>query len=170
MLSRSAEYALRIMAYMAIYSAEEPIRAKDLASEVNIPVFYLSKIMRRMVMAGLLKGSRGHGGGFLIAKPPSKIKFSHILEAIEGGAPLASPCVFGWDTCSDKSPCVLHNEWKKIKRSYEGWARKTSLADLQKSLSPEGYCSEGLSGTALRKRIKKAISADFSKKANSVSQ
>lgn len=164
MLSRSAEYALRIMAYMAIYSADEPIRAKDLALEVNIPVFYLSKIMRRMVMAGLLKGSRGHGGGFLIAKPPNKIKFSHILEAIEGGSPLARACVFGWDICSDKSPCVLHHEWKRIKRSYEGWARKTSLADIQKSLSLEGYSSDDLSGAALRKRIKKAVSKDLGRK------
>ncbi len=169
MLSRSAEYALRIMAYMAVYSSEEPIRAKDLATEVNIPGSYLSKIMRRMVTAGLLKGSRGHGGGFLIAKPPSKIKFSHILEAIEGGAPLARPCVFGWDICSDKSPCVLHSEWKKIKRSYEGWARKTSLADLQRSLSSDGYNVVGLSGTDLRRRIKKAISDERGKRASSPS-
>ena len=134
MLSKSAQYALRIMAHFALHTDEKPLRALDIADEVNIPVFYLSKILRRMVAAELLTGSKGHGGGFLIAKSPSKIKFCHVLEAVDGSA-ADRKCVFGWDVCSDKTPCVLHNRWREVSISFEKWARETTLADVQKDVS-----------------------------------
>ncbi len=131
MLSKSSEYALRIMAYLALHGKDKSLRAKDLAPEVNIPVFYLSKILRRMVEAELLSGAKGHHGGFKLAKAPSKIKFIDILEAVEGKdhVPL---CVFGWDKCNDQNPCMLHNRWKEAKSSFLGWAVKTTLLDLEK--------------------------------------
>jgi Rrf2 family transcriptional regulator, iron-sulfur cluster assembly transcription factor len=130
MLSRSAEYALRIMAYMALRTDCTPMRAKDLAEQVNIPIFYLSKILRRMVTADLLKATKGHGGGFLTTKPPEKIRFVDVFSAIEGEVVSAS-CVFGWDKCSDKTPCVLHHRWKEARRSFETWAKNTTLADVK---------------------------------------
>lgn len=134
MLSRSAEYALRIMACFALHADGTPLRAKDIAEEVTIPIFYLSKILRRMVTAELLTGTRGHGGGFVIAKDPSKIRFIDIFEAIEGD--ITTPrCVFGWDACSDKTPCLLHNRWKEIKLSFKQWAHRTTLADVKKDMS-----------------------------------
>jgi Rrf2 family protein len=121
------------MAYFALYGAKEPLRAKDIAKEVSIPVFYLSKILRRMVEAGLLSATKGHGGGFLIAKPPSKISFADILEAIEGD--ISEPvCVFGWDACSDKSPCILHEHWKQMRHSFHAWANRTTLSDVKEGI------------------------------------
>lgn len=130
MLSLSAEYALRIMAYLALHSEGVPLRSKDLAREANIPAFYLSKILRRMVTAGLLHATKGHGGGFIIARPPRSIRFSDIFDAIQGTGEVRT-CVFGWDVCSDKSPCVLHERWKEARDSFLVWARKTTLADVQ---------------------------------------
>jgi Rrf2 family protein len=133
MLSKSAQYALRIMAHFALHQGDSPLRAQDIAQEVNIPIFYLSKILRRMVAAELLVGSKGHGGGFLIAKAPNKIKFCHVLEAVDGST-TERKCVFGWDVCSDKHPCVLHNRWRDVSSSFEKWARETTLADVQKDV------------------------------------
>jgi len=133
MLSKSAQYALRIMAHFALHSEATPLRAQDIAQEVNIPIFYLSKILRRMVAAELLVGSKGHGGGFLIAKAPHKIRFCHVLEAVDGSS-TERKCVFGWDVCSDKNPCVLHNRWREVSSSFEKWSRETTLADVQKDV------------------------------------
>jgi Rrf2 family iron-sulfur cluster assembly transcriptional regulator len=134
MISRSAEYGLRIMAFLALRSDGSPIRARDIAEEVNIPSFYLSKILRRMVAAKLLNATKGHGGGFVIARPPEKISFLDVLEAIEGD--ISKPmCVFGWDACSDKAPCALHNRWKECRAHFLSWAKQTTLTDLQKDLA-----------------------------------
>lgn len=137
------------MAYLALNDGEGPLRAKDIAREVNIPAFYLSKILRQMVTAGLLTGTKGHGGGFVIAKPASKIRFSHILEAIN--ADITTPtCVFGWDACSDKYPCVLHDRWKLLRKAFNSWANRTTLADVKAGLGK----IPALKGMSLKERIR----------------
>lgn len=130
MISLSAQYALRIMALFALRSATQPLCARDIAAETGIPFFYLSKVLRRMVAAGLLSGSRGHGGGFVVARPAHEIRFSEILAALDGRDD-SSACVFGWDRCSDEVPCVLHHRWKTLRQSFQEWTHRTTLADVR---------------------------------------
>lgn len=131
------------MAFLAL-AAQEPsnkaLRAKDLAERLDVPVFYISKVLRRMVEAGLLKGTKGHGGGFLLAKPARKIRFIDIFEAIEGTIE-GRRCVFGWSLCSSTSPCVLHHRWSELNDAFQRWARKTTLSDVQKDVAEQGVGS-----------------------------
>jgi Rrf2 family transcriptional regulator, iron-sulfur cluster assembly transcription factor len=149
------------MAHFALHAQDAPLRARDIAEEVNIPIFYLSKILRRMVNAKLLTGSKGHGGGFLIAKAPQKITFAQILQAIEGDV-VRRRCVFGWDACSDKTPCILHNRWRSLRGSFEEWAKKTTLADVQsdarKLKGLDLMCTNSPSrNEPLRRRVRTAL-------------
>jgi Rrf2 family iron-sulfur cluster assembly transcriptional regulator len=160
MLSKSAEYALRIMAALA-----EPDRATKnlvgsqiIAKETDIPAHYLSKILRRMVEAKLLYAVKGHNGGFRLAKPAKQIRFVDILEAVEGKSKVPL-CVFGWDACSDKTPCVLHHRWKEARVSFQGWAVKTTLQDVKEDIDNAGISTRS---TTLRQRQatkKKCISS-----------
>ncbi len=154
MLSRSAEYALRIMAYLSLHSTGAPMRAKDIAEEINIPPAYLSKILRRMVSSKLLVATKGHRGGFVIARTPTEISFHEIFQSIEMKTAQVS-CVFGWERCSDKHPCVLHNRWKEAKNAFERWSRSTTLADVQKDMKVLDRIAIG--GT-LREKIQKGRS------------
>ncbi len=128
--SQTAEYALRVMAYLSINGVGEPVRARDLAAKVEIPVSYLSKIMRRLVEAGLLHSRKGHGGGFTIARPLSEIRFADILEAVDQET-RPQGCVFGWKTCGEENPCPLHPFWKLLKDDFEAWARMHTLKDVR---------------------------------------
>lgn len=129
LLSQSAEYALRVMAFLAIQANKHPLRAKDISARANIPVSYSSKILRSMVKAKLLIAEKGHGGGFVIARPPNRIKFIDIFEAIEGQIE-PRRCVFGLGTCSAANPCPLHPRWSELNEAFQKWARKTTLADI----------------------------------------
>ncbi len=129
LLSQSTEYALRIAAYLVLNMRRGPFRAREVAKEARIPVHYSSKILRKLVTAKILKGTRGHGGGFEIAQSPSTIRFIDIFEAMEGEiAP--KRCVFGLSICSNKAPCMLHHRWKELNENFQDWARNTTLADV----------------------------------------
>lgn len=128
--SRTTEYAFRVMAYIASRDSSLPLRAKDLATEVNVPVSYTSKILSRMSSAGLLQGAKGHGGGFVLSRPINRIRFLDIFEAIEGKLE-ARRCVFGLKRCSNVSPCILHFRWSQLNEAFQKWARETSLADVK---------------------------------------
>jgi Rrf2 family protein len=132
MLSRTAEYALRAMAQIATLPPGEAIRASELAAEADVPLAYLSKVLRKLVLAGLLHGEKGHHGGFSLAKPPERIRFSDVLAAAEAAEPVV--CAFGWGKCDAADPCPLHPSWSQLKVAYQKWAEGTTLAQVRDSV------------------------------------
>ena len=130
-LSQTAEYALRAMASLASAPAGEPVRAKDLSTATGIPTHYLSKVMRRLVIAGLLISQKGQGGGVLLAKAPGEIAFIDILTAVDA-FPVSGRCAFGWGECDENVPCPLHGSWSQLNEHLQTWAESTTLADIAK--------------------------------------
>lgn len=139
-LTQRAEYALRTMAQLAIETDGTRIRAKDLANKTEIPPHYLSKLLRKLVVAGLLASVKGHGGGFTLARQASAIRLIDVLRAVE--APCATPhCAFGWARCTNEAPCPLHPLWMQLTESFEAWANQRTLADLQRCWVGYGHLS-----------------------------
>ncbi|MDH3519806.1 MAG: Rrf2 family transcriptional regulator [Myxococcales bacterium] len=128
LLSQTAEYALRAMAWMAIQTPEQPVRARDMSEATQIPLHYLSKILRRLVLAGLLTSQKGQGGGFVLARPPEQIRFQDILIALDLDTDGdESRCAFGWGACGEANPCPLHGAWSQLKHAMQSWAADTTL-------------------------------------------
>ena len=96
-----------------------------------MPEAYLSKVLRRLVSHGLLLGTKGHGGGFMLARPARKIRFIDVLEAVDS-MPSANRCVFGRPRCSETDACLLHPAWSKMKDAFVAWARTTTLAEVSR--------------------------------------
>jgi Rrf2 family protein len=119
------------MANIALARGARPIRAKEIASEIKCPASYVSKVLRKLVTAGLLRAERGHGGGFLLARPAEKIFFCEVLEAVQG-ATEPKQCIFGWRRCDGNNPCILHHRWSAVSGTFAEWTQSTSLADIQK--------------------------------------
>lgn len=128
-LSQTAEYALRAMSRLALLGEGQAMRAEDLAEATSIPVHYLSKVMRRLVLAGLVTSQKGHGGGFALARPASQVRFADVLFAT-GITVESDRCGFGWGTCNPSAPCPLHNAWTDLNQRCENWARENTLADV----------------------------------------
>jgi len=133
-ISQTAQYALRSLSCMATKPKDNAIRAQDLASETGIPLFYLSKIMRRLVKSGLIASQKGHHGGFMFNKPLEKIYFADILKAIDIEFEYKK-CVFGWGACNAESPCIMHTFWGGLKDSINAWAERYTLADVMQNAS-----------------------------------
>lgn len=129
MLTQTAEYALRVLTYLAAQPSRDAVRARDLAEATEIPLAYLSKILRRLVEAGLLHSQKGHGGGFRFARPLSEIRFIDVLDAVNFDVE-PTACAFGWDQCSTTDPCPLHPFWSDLKEQFAQWARRYTLADV----------------------------------------
>jgi Rrf2 family protein len=128
-ISQTAEYAIRAMASIATLPAAEKVRAADLGRFTGIPAPYLSKILRRLVLADLLVSRKGQGGGFALSRPAREIQFIDILNAVDA-FPAEGRCAFGWGNCDEFDPCPLHNAWSRLNHSLRDWAASTSLAEI----------------------------------------
>jgi len=128
-VSQTAEYALRAMAWLATVPAGEPVRAVDLSACTGIPTHYLSKVLRRLVLADLLVSQKGQGGGFSLARPAEQIAFIDVLSAVDA-YPTEGRCAFGWGTCDERHPCPLHDSWSRLNDQIREWAADTNLAEV----------------------------------------
>lgn len=129
-LPQSVEYALRAMTYLANLPVGTAVRARDLSVVTEVPPAYLSKILRQLVVAGLLHGARGHHGGFTLAMAPRFIRFLDVMMAADF-RPDPTHCAFGWGACRPAEPCPLHPAWSQLNDSLCTWAAQTTLADVQ---------------------------------------
>jgi Rrf2 family protein len=128
-ISQTAEYAIRAMSAIATLPAAEKVRAADLGRTTGIPAPYLSKILRRLVLADLLISQKGQGGGFALARPARDVRFIDILNAVDA-FPAEGRCAFGWGACDEIHPCPLHGAWSRLNQGMLEWATNTNLAEI----------------------------------------
>ncbi len=128
-ISQTAEYALRAMAGLATVPAGRPVRATDLSRATAVPPHYLAKVLRRLVLAGLLVSQKGQGGGFSLSRPASEITFMDVLVAVDAFGE-EGRCAFGWEVCDEAHPCPLHGVWSRLDESLRAWATSSTLADV----------------------------------------
>ncbi len=128
LLNLTAVYGLRAMATLAGLSPGESINAATLSERTGVPQQYLSKVMRKLVVAKLVRSQRGHGGGFGLLRPPAKIALTDVLRAID--IELDGGCAFGYEQCDPQNPCALHPIWTRLQQNLDDWTSDSTLADL----------------------------------------
>ncbi len=127
-LSRTSEYAIRILTYMAA-GDKERYSAKLLHEQLSIPYKYLTKLMTDLAKHGCVISIQGRNGGFVIGKNYHDISVANIVEAVDGRLHF-DRCVLGFDECSGENPCAMHPFWEKNKVSIMDMLEKTTLQSL----------------------------------------
>ncbi|MHB9078472.1 MAG: RrF2 family transcriptional regulator [Pirellulaceae bacterium] len=136
MFSATSEYALRALVQLAREPAGMSVLGQNLAERARIPANYLSKILWTLRNAGFLQTTRGHGGGYRLAKPADQITLIEVVRQFEEVS--AEPgCLLGEPhECCDQTPCSAHSAWKEVKNAYVKFLCLTTLADLDKPSKP----------------------------------
>ncbi len=129
MISKTAEYALRAVLFIARESEQGPVRANELAKLLGVPSNYLSKILHTLARAGLLTSGRGPRGGFQLARPAEQMLLADVLEALDPSL-LRSDCLLGNPTCSDEEACAVHHRWKGLRDPICEFFRGTTVASV----------------------------------------
>lgn len=130
MFSTSCHYGLQAMLYIAMHSSKDKnVELKVIAEEQNIPRHFLSKILQQLVKNDLLLSMKGPTGGFRLAQSSADTTLIDIVAAIDGLG-VFNKCGIGFKQCNDKSPCPIHDEYKKVRSEVENLFRSKNLQDL----------------------------------------
>ena len=88
-LSRTVSYALQATLHLARSDAAGmPTPCSRLAAEGKMPERFLLQILRTLVKHGILRSTRGVGGGYVLERSPAEISLLEVIEALDG--PVAS--------------------------------------------------------------------------------
>jgi Rrf2 family protein len=87
-LSAKAQYACVAMVELACSHGERnPVHLKNVAENHGISQRFLVQILLQLKGAGLVDSTRGAMGGYLLARPPSRISLADIINAIDQAPP-----------------------------------------------------------------------------------
>jgi len=140
MLSRSSEYAIRALAYLALQEDRGWVLARHIAHDLAIPASFLSKILQSLAYEGLLESQRGRNGGFRLLRNPERLSLYEIAQPFDrfGQGRL---CVLGQKVCSDETACPLHYTWKHSVNAFIHRLQTTTLAEVARHPSATGFPS-----------------------------
>ncbi|MFQ6108167.1 MAG: RrF2 family transcriptional regulator [Candidatus Aminicenantales bacterium] len=130
-LSTKGRYGARLMLNLAQHYAngDEAVILKRVSEDEEISIRYLEQIIIPLKINRLVKSIRGAGGGYTLARPPSEIKLSEILHALEGSCCLVD-CVEDEDYCHRIPICATYEVWKKASHLLKNYFESLSLQDL----------------------------------------
>ncbi len=77
-------YAVSGVFDVAYNGFEKPVQVRVIGERQGIPTRYLEQIFQRLRRARIVKGKRGPGGGYVLARDPAEITLLEIVEAVEG--------------------------------------------------------------------------------------
>lgn len=83
-LSKSFELGLAIILIVAQQPDNSAIPATKIANQLQSSLTYSQKLLRKLVIAGLIKATPGNNGGFILAKSPDDITLADIVVALDG--------------------------------------------------------------------------------------
>jgi len=137
-LSRTSQYAVQAMIYMATQPPGAPVLNKDIAARLNVPAPYLAKILQSLSKGGLLYSFRGRLGGFCLREEAAQVSLMQLLQLTEG-ADFTQSCLLGLKRCSDETACPVHARWLPIKEKVIEMLNQMSLADLATAVQSGRY-------------------------------
>ena len=129
-LSSMADYAVVTMSAAARHCGFAQVNAAQLAEETGLPVPTVQKLVSKLTAAGLLRSTRGVGGGLKLARPAAAISLADIIEAVEGPIAL-TPCVEqGRHDCGLEGTCSVRPHWGLVNDTMRGALAGVPLTKL----------------------------------------
>lgn len=126
-ISEAASLALHSMRLLA-QAEDEQLTVDTIAARIGVSRAHLSKVLQRLGKAGLVKGTRGPGGGYYLAKPSTQITLLEVYEAIDGPIPRTA-CLLKRSECTLGS-CLFGGLLTESAHRFEEYLAGHSLADI----------------------------------------
>ena len=130
-ITREADYAVRLTVGLATRKQGSPVSARTLAEENDVPYELARTILGDLAEAGILESRRGRSGGFMLARPADEILMSDVLGVV-GESLQLNICVDDPEACKRAEFCPINPVWSEaaeVLRRFFGDRTLAGLAD-----------------------------------------
>jgi Rrf2 family iron-sulfur cluster assembly transcriptional regulator len=127
-LTTKGRYAVTAMLDLAIHFEKGAVTLSDIAGRQGISLSYLEQLFARLRRQGLVKSTRGPGGGYRLATEPENIHVAEIVSAINETVD-ATRCG-GEKNCSKDNRCLTHYLWEDLSTRIHEFLNQITLGDL----------------------------------------
>ncbi len=108
-LSTKGRYAVTAMMDIALHEKQGPVTLAEISQCQGISLSYLEQLFSKLRKQGLVKGVRGPGGGYTLARPSGDISIADIIQSVDEKLDMTK--CGGKGNCSKGEKCLTHQLW-----------------------------------------------------------
>ncbi len=127
--SKTAQYSIQSMLFIAANSSEQNIPVRDVARELGLPSSFLSKILQTLSRYGFLNSVKGPKGGFSLSEKGAGSTIAELVAVVDGPMNF-DMCLAGFSPCSEENACPFHHEWKRIREEIRELVNSRDIQEL----------------------------------------
>ncbi len=128
-LTTKGRYAVTAMLDLALNRDKGPITLADISQRQGISQSYLEQLFSRLRKQGLVKSTRGPGGGYRLSRSAETIAVVDVITAVDENVD-ATPCK-GLKNCHDDSrACLTHQLWTDLSEQIHEFLSSITLGEV----------------------------------------
>lgn len=155
-LSKKGRYAVTAMMDLAFQSAKGPVTLTSISVGQEISMSYMEQLFARLRKAGLVKGTRGPGGGYRLSRAPGQITIAEILKAVDDSVEAINTGMNAFEEHNDLS----HALWNQLSTRIFAFLDNITLADLLEGTEIGGALAAMMSTKSADTASKPAASSE----------
>lgn len=129
-LTTKGRYAVTAMLDLAINHDQESVTLRNIAENQKISLSYLEQLFAKLRKNDLVKGMRGPGGGYRLARSADEISIAEIIIAVD--EPIEFTDCHGLENCKGGERCLSHHLWVQLTDQLEGFLSSIYLGALMR--------------------------------------
>lgn len=124
-LSTRSQYAITAILELALKQHEKAVTLLEIAKMEDISLSYLEQLFTQLRHHKLVKGRRGPGGGYTLARDPGKITIAEIVNAVDSKS---QPVITtGPDNNGEVTSALL---WQHLSNQIQAYMSEITVADI----------------------------------------
>lgn len=120
--------SLALHSLKTLVNVGETMSAGEISRRTGMSANHLSKVLRRLVVGGIICASKGPNGGFFLTEQQKEHKLMDVY-LLFGKPPLDNGCIYENALC-DKKKCVFGGLVCEVTKSFFEHFTKTRIGDL----------------------------------------
>ena len=130
-LSTKGRYAMVALADLAMQPEGTLSSLGDVAKRQDVSLPYLEQLFVKLRRADLVVSVRGPGGGYRLARPPSEIRVSDILQAVDETVSAMRPGAGAKGAVSgSRAQSMTNRLWESLSAHVYVFLHQTRLSDV----------------------------------------
>ncbi|NIP72991.1 MAG: Fe-S cluster assembly transcriptional regulator IscR [Gammaproteobacteria bacterium] len=127
-LTTKGRYAVTAMLDLSIHYEHGPISLADISERQGISLSYLEQLFTKLRRTGLVKSTRGPGGGYSLSRPANEIAVADVITAVDESVD-TTRCG-GMSNCQNDERCLTHELWVDLSDQIYNFLSGISLGQL----------------------------------------
>ena len=127
-LTTKGRYAVTAILDLAFHESDGPVSLAAISERQHISLSYLEQLFARLRRNGVVKSTRGPGGGYTLNRDAADISISDVILAVDESCQVAG-CDDS-ERCQGDFQCLTHDLWNELSNEIRTFLDGITLAEM----------------------------------------